>query len=166
MNLFLVYALIGLLVLVFWRLRKRDDTHTVPQTDGMPGSGFRSAAIPLAAAAAMAAAAAGNSHAHAGNSNHEFHDSDDDDDWITDPLYSHMPGNIYHHDDTGIGCGHDSSDWMTDPSCSWMSGNIYHHDDAFDSSSGIGSSDDSWSSTSSFDDSWSSSGGISHDDDW
>lgn len=109
----------------------------------------------------------------------DYHGSPD---YVTDPTYCWMPGNIFHDDITG-GCS--GPDWMTDPGCSYMPGNIYHddmpgsctgtdtitdpacsfmpenifHDDGMSSFS----SDDSWSSSSFSDDSWSSSSSF---DDW
>ncbi|MDR1850222.1 MAG: hypothetical protein LBQ75_09290 [Zoogloeaceae bacterium] len=84
-----------------------------------------------------------------------------DDDWMTNPAYSHMPGNIHHFDDSFSSSSFSddsfssfsssSSDWMTDPSYSFMSGNIFHHDDSFSSSS---FSDDSFSSFSSSSSNW------------
>lgn len=96
----------------------------------------------------------------------QHHDQVDGDssDWITDPSRSYLPGNIYHQDDSlSVSCTCTGSDWMTDPCCSYMPGNIYH-DDHFSSSSTF-SSDETWSSssTSSFNDSWSSSS-FSNDD--
>ena len=88
-----------------------------------------------------------------------------DDDWLTNPVYSFYPGNIFHHDDTpmcGCGAGTDS-DWMTDPTCSHLPKNIYH-EDQFGCSPSI--TDDSTScfdsdssscfdcSSSAFDDGW------------
>ncbi|MDY0300862.1 MAG: hypothetical protein RBQ99_04655 [Trichlorobacter sp.] len=90
------------------------------------------------------------------------------DDWITDPVYSYIPGNIYHQWGTSVtgmgsstsflssGCDLGSSDWITDPCCFYMLGNIFH--DSFgtdDINSGFDdsfSSFDSFSSTSIFDD--------------
>lgn len=110
-------------------------------------------------------------------------------DYITDPTYSWMPGNIYYQESSlsydSISGGYCGSDWMTDPACSHMPGNIFH-DDITGSCSGMdwmtdpacsympgnifnddsvtsSSSDDSWSSPSCFDDSWPSS---STSDDW
>lgn len=98
-------------------------------------------------------------------SQHQDQVDGDSSDWMTDPSQSYLPGNIYHQDDSSsASCSCTGSDWMTDPCCSYMPGNIYH-DDHFSSSSTL-SSDDTWSSSStgSFDDSWSSSSSISNDD--
>jgi len=98
-------------------------------------------------------------------SRHQDQVDGDSSDWMTDPSQSYLPGNIYHQDDSSsASCTCTGSDWMTDPCCSYMPGNIYH-DDHFSSSSTL-SSDDTWtsSSTGSFDDSWSSSSSISNDD--
>ncbi|WP_318557263.1 hypothetical protein [Geobacter anodireducens] len=84
----------------------------------------------------------------------EFHRSPD---YITDPTYFWMPGNIFYQesptfdDTTSDGCC--ETDWMTDPACACMEGNIFH-DDLCSSSF---SNDDSWNSSSFSDDSWSSS---------
>lgn len=84
--------------------------------------------------------------------------SSDSPDYFTDPLYSWMPGNIFHTDDaSGTSCS--GSDWMTDPTCSFMEGNIFHEDNFSTSIS----TDDSWSTSSFSDDSSSSSSSF---DDW
>jgi hypothetical protein len=95
---------------------------------------------------------------------------DDDSDWITDPLYSYLPGNIYHQDDCFLSCS--GSDWMTDPACSYMPGNIYYDDHdssftdvcadmsihSFEDSLSSSTLDDFSTSSLSDDDTWSSSG--------
>lgn len=93
-----------------------------------------------------------------------------DEDWITDPAYSYMPGNIFYHDSSQhFDCSCSGSDWMTDPCCSYMSGNIYHHDDTSFSGSSSSMFNDDWHTTSStcssFDDSCSSSYRSSFNDD-
>lgn len=80
-------------------------------------------------------------------SQHQEQIDGDNSDWMTDPSRSHLPGNIYHQDDlTTSSCSCTGNDWMTDPCCSYMPGNIYH-DDHFGSSSSSLSNDDAWLSS-------------------
>jgi hypothetical protein len=87
-------------------------------------------------------------------------------DWMTDPAYYWMIGNVYNDDwcdHAGVGCdpsgvygGCHHLDWITDPNCAHMPGNIYdydldpcnQHDDQM-SSSYLNCTDDDWSSCSS-----------------
>jgi hypothetical protein len=96
-----------------------------------------------------------------------------EDDLLTNPIYSHLPGNIHHsilNDDSLSGID-SSPDYIHDPIYSYMPQNIYYRDDLIDSGSSISSFDDSLSSsTSSFDDDLTSSsgdwGGGSSFNDW
>lgn len=81
-------------------------------------------------------------------SQHQEQADGDSSDWMTDPSRTCLPGNSYYQDDsTPSSCSCSGSDWMTDPCCSYMPGNIYH-DDHFGSSSSSLLNDDAWSSSS------------------
>lgn len=59
---------------------------------------------------------------------------DDAPDLINDPIYQHLPGNIWHSsgdDSFGTGNTFDSGNIITDIEYSWFEGNIYHQDDSF-----------------------------------
>lgn len=59
---------------------------------------------------------------------------DDAPDLINDPIYRHLPGNIWYSsgdDSFGIGNSFDSANIITDIEYSWFEGNIHHHDDSF-----------------------------------
>lgn len=106
----------------------------------------------------------------------------DRDDLLTNPVYSHLPGNIFHASEANkIGTGFDPEigddldsgpDYITDPIYSYMPCNIYYSDDLHDPFAddfGTGSTasifdDDCGGSSiaSGFDDNWSSS--FSNDD--
>lgn len=68
---------------------------------------------------------------------------DDAPDLINDPIYQHLPGNIWYSsgdDSFDIGNSFDSGNIITDIEYSWFEGNIHHHDDSFDHGSfGTGS---------------------------
>lgn len=84
------------------------------------------------AVAGLTALAAASAFERSGNTLSE--------DWVTDPSYWFMSGNIYHRDqfednivsstDSSSGSSHD---WYTDPLYSWMPGNIYYQDSSFSS---------------------------------
>lgn len=102
--------------------------------------------------------------------------------WVTDPTYFWMPGNIFYQETTSFddvsSSGYSESDWMTDPAYSQMSGNIFHDDSLSrsctesdwmtdpacscmlgniyhdDHCTSSYSSDDSWNSSGCSDDSW------------
>lgn len=86
--------------------------------------------------------------------------NDSDTDWVTDPTYAYMAGNIYH--DTPMDPTYHGDDWSSSTSGFDDSFSSSSFDDSCSSSSscddtfGSSLSDDSWSS-SSFDDSFSSS---------
>jgi len=68
-------------------------------------------------------------------------------DLINDPIYRHLPGNIWHSpgdDSFGIGGSLHSENIFTDINYFWMEGNIYHQDDSF-------SHDSMFDNSSSFD---------------
>ena len=96
------------------RHRKKHKQSAARQSMATAGAG---AAVLTAAVAAAAYAQSGNSPS---------------DDWLNDPDYWFMPGNISYRDqyeDDSFTTSTDSgSDWYTDPIYSWMPGNIYHHD--------------------------------------
>jgi hypothetical protein len=81
-------------------------------------------AVAGTATAALTSTAAAAAFARSGNA--------PSDDWLNDPAYWFMPGNIYYrdqYDDDSFSTSTDSGDdWYTDPIYSWMPGNIYHHD--------------------------------------
>lgn len=80
-------------------------------------------------------------------SQHQGQADGDNSDWMTDPSRSYLLGNIYYQDNSTTSCcSCTGSDWMTDPCCSYMPGNIYHEDQFGSTSSGL-SSDDTWSSS-------------------
>jgi hypothetical protein len=123
---------------------------------------------------------AGNSF----TSQHQYSSTALTNDWITNPSYWWMSGNIYYDDslDNAVyncpdddwisnpicshipgniyyhdSCSCTGSDWMSDPCCSHMPGNIHHND--YDDVSSLANS--SWDT----DDVWSSHSGSSFDDD-
>lgn len=112
-------------------------------------------------------------------------------DWMTDPAYWWMVGNIYYnqrHDqsDDSNSSYDTSDDWRTDPSRSYLPGNIYHQEETTTASCLISDSnwmtdptcsympgnifhqDDTWSSSGSpgFDTDWNSGSSSSYDNDW
>jgi hypothetical protein len=113
-----------------------------------------------------------------GSSEESFHL--DRNDLLTNPIYSHLPANIFYSRDEDIASTDIESeividtvpDYITDPIYSYMPGNIYYSDDIddpFEDSSGIHSTTSSidddigtCSTPSLFDDDWHSS---SFDDD-
>lgn len=69
---------------------------------------------------------------------------DDAPDLINDPIYQHLPGNIWYSsgdDSFDIGNSFDSGNIITDIEYSWFEGNIHHHDDSF-SHGGFGTGSD------------------------
>lgn len=60
-----------------------------------------------------------------------------DDDLYTNPMYSHIPGNIYYHWQDDLFSNSTNEDHCTNPAYSFLACNIYHQDD--------------WNTTSSFD---------------
>lgn len=107
-------------------------------------------------------------------------------DWMTDPAYWWMVGNIYYNQHHGQSDESNSDDWRTDPARSYQSGNIYHQDETITASCSITDSnwmtdptcsympgniyhqDDTWSSSGSpgFDTDWNSGSSSSSDNDW
>ena len=87
-------------------------------------------------------------------------------DWMTDPAYYWMIGNVYNDDwcdhagfdcaASGVYSGCHHPDWVTDPNCAHVPGNVFdydldpcnQHDDQM-SSSYLNCTDDDWSSCSS-----------------
>lgn len=86
--------------------------------------------------------------------------SSQDDDWMTDPCYSYLPSNVFNHEESTSPCTCTGSDWITDPCCSYMPGNIYHHDDS--TASACAFENDNWMTDPSCS---YMSGNIFHDDD-
>lgn len=63
---------------------------------------------------------------------------DDAPDLINDPIYRHLPGNVWYSssdDSLGLGTSLHSQNIFTDINYFWMEGNIYHQDDAFSQNS-------------------------------
>lgn len=88
------------------------------------------------------------------HNNYSILNYDDDTNYCTDPRYSFLSCNIFHHDDDfSSDFSYNSSDICTDSAYSFLDCNIFH-DDSFSSS---WDSFNSWDSYSSWDDSFSSS---------
>lgn len=52
-------------------------------------------------------------------------------DWITNPGYWWMPGNIFYDEQADHdGCNRFDDDWYTNPACSHIPGNMYHDNHA------------------------------------
>ena len=162
MILIYIYAALGLLIVVCYRWRKNQERNQAAPLAEVPTVTPRySYDVTLVAAAMLIDENEDRHWLHEGIEASECDDFFfDDDNWMTDPLRSYMPGNIYYNDyigSPGATCICSGSDWITDPTCSYMYGNIYHSDDMFSSTSGIDSSIDTWSDTST---------SISSTDDW
>lgn len=52
-----------------------------------------------------------------------------DDDLFTNPMYSHIPGNIYYHSQDDMFSSIANEDLCTNPAYSYLACNIYHRDD-------------------------------------
>lgn len=52
-----------------------------------------------------------------------------DDDLYTNPMYSHIPGNIYYHSQDDMFSSTANDDLCTNPAYSYLACNIYHRDD-------------------------------------